>query len=71
MFDLSTVIATIMVGGGLAYCGFRLGKDYWANKTVEFLINNGFLKILKNKEGEIRFIRVVRKNLMIDNSSKK
>lgn len=57
MFELSTLMMTIIVGGGLAYCGFRLGRDFWSNKTVEFLIENGFLKMFKNKEGEIVFIK--------------
>jgi len=42
---------TILVGSGLAYCGFLLGKNYWQSKILEFLAENQFIKIdSKNNE---------------------
>ena len=52
----------IVVGLAILAAGFYVGKNFWTDRavqiTMELLIDNGYLKYVKDADGEIELIRL-------------
>lgn len=52
----------IVVGLAILATGFYAGKNFWTDRavqiTMDLLIDNGYLKYVKDADGEIELIRL-------------
>ena len=52
----------IVVGLAILATGFYAGKNFWTDRavqiTMELLIDNGYLKYVKDADGEIELVRL-------------
>ena len=52
----------IVVGLAILAAGFYVGKNFWTERavqiTMDLLIDNGYLKYVKDADGEIELIRL-------------
>lgn len=59
---MTNILLTFIVGMGLVFCGFWLGKGHWfrlaTDRTLDLLMNTGYLKYRRKANGELELIKI-------------